>query len=464
MLVVQNLTSAVGLPRGTSGLTAGIAAQLTWIPGTAILVRSLGGHRRGILAALLFTAISGTVLVNTVYTWPKLLSAAFVLAALALVLEPTAPGARIGAGRMGLVGVLVVLGALAHGAALFALPILLLALLYRRRELTLRGIGLMAAAAVPTYLPWVLYQRLYDPPGTRLLSWHLAGIPYPQDSDVLGQITDAYSAAGWDTTIANKWANLTYPFSGRPWEGFSAEGLDIHVRRATEFFTFSNAIGVGWVAALAVLVAVALATVRRRAPDPFAVRVLVLLAFGLVSIVLWALALFGPATTFVHHGSHVFILIALAAPLAWLVERRPVAGALVTAAGVAFCLFTYAPMLDTAHANGPIVGVADVPISKRALLLGVVGLVCVAAAFLPFRPRRAPGDDRLPTAPDEDHASPSAAPEPDTRPIGGARGARPLLPGTASGRSVGSSGRSTAEGLGQRRPEAVARPPLRYGP
>jgi hypothetical protein len=457
MLVVQNLTSALGMPRSPSGLTAGIAAQLTWVPGTAILVRSLGGRRRGILAAVLFTALSGTVLVNTVYTWPKLLSAAFVLAALAIVLEPTLPGSRIGAGRMGLVGVLVVLGALAHGAALFALPILLLALLYRRRDLTLRGIGLMAAAAVPTYLPWVLYQRLYDPPGTRLLSWHLANVFYPQDNDVLGQISDAYSTAGWDTTITNKWANLTYPFSGRPWEGISAGGVDIHVRRATEFFTISNAVGVGWVAALAVLVTVVLAAVRRRVPDPFAVRVLVMMAFGLVSIVLWALALFGPATTYVHHGSHVFILIALAAPLAWLVDRRPVAGALVTAAGVVFCLVTYAPMLDTAHAIGPVVEVADVPISKRALVLGIVGMVCVAAAFLPFGPRTAPRGDGPPAAPREEDAWPSTSPEPDTRPIapatgslrgGGSIGPLPPLPGsTPSGPTAGFGGRSTAGGF-----------------
>jgi hypothetical protein len=273
----------------------------------------------------------------------------------------------------------------------------------------------------------VLYQRLYDPPGSRLLSWHLAGVMYPQDSDVLGQIRGAYAAAGWGTTLANKWANLTFPFSGRLWEGFSAGGLDVHARRNTEFLTISNAVGIGWVTVLAVLVAVAVAAVRRRAADPFAVGVLWMLVFGIVSIVLWALALFGPATTYVHSGSHVFILIALAAPLAWLIERHPVAGALVTAVGVTFFLAVYVPLLDTAHVVGTHVPLADAPISRRALVLGIAGLVALAAAFLSFGRRPPPhGDTALP-GPSEDEATMPASPEPETRPIAPSRG-RPGRP------------------------------------
>ena len=30
--------------------------------------------------------------------------------------------------------------------------------------------------ALVLYAPWLAYQRLYDPPGDRLLKWHLAGV------------------------------------------------------------------------------------------------------------------------------------------------------------------------------------------------------------------------------------------------------------------------------------------------
>jgi hypothetical protein len=263
LLLVEPFTSAIGLHRSAGGLTAGIVAQLAWLPAAGALLRSLGARRRGVLAGMAFTAMTGTVLVNTVFTWPKLLSAGMVMAALAVVVETVRTGARLRQRRMALVGLLVALGMLAHSAALFATPILLLLLLVHRRQgLTVRtgGIGVLVAGI--TYLPWLLYQRFYDPGGTRILIWHLADVHEPQHGDVLRHVAEAYRKAGWETTLANKWANLSKPFSGEPWAGISADGVDLHVRRSLEFFTFSGAIGAGWVAVLVLLGSIALSCSR----------------------------------------------------------------------------------------------------------------------------------------------------------------------------------------------------------
>ncbi len=87
---------------------------------------------------MLFTAMTGTVLVNTVFTWPKLLSAAFVLAAIGVVIDAAAPERRLPTARLGLAGLLIAHGLLAPGAALFALPMFLGLLLFRRRALSVR--------------------------------------------------------------------------------------------------------------------------------------------------------------------------------------------------------------------------------------------------------------------------------------------------------------------------------------
>jgi hypothetical protein len=101
------------------------------------------------------------------------------------------------------------------------------------------------------------------------------------------------------------------------------------------------------------------------------------------------MVMFGPGTTFVHHGSHVFILIALATPLAWLTGRWPVAGAVVTAAGVALAVATYLPYASIPGPQAINQGV-DGPISHRALALAAVGAICVAVAFfLPTQRRSA---------------------------------------------------------------------------
>jgi 4-amino-4-deoxy-L-arabinose transferase-like glycosyltransferase len=382
MLITQNFTGAVGVERAVAGLTAGIVCQFTWLPAVALLIRSIGGRRRGVLAGMLFTAMTGTVLVNTLFTWPKLLSAAFVLAAIAVVMQEVPEGDRLPRARLGLAGVLIALGMLAHGAALFALPIVLAVLLYRRRALTVPGLALFATGAGAAYLPWILYQRYYDPPGNRLLFWHLAEIGYPDltKGGVFEQVRRTYEVAGWHTVVENKWANVVKPFSFAPWQGVSPTGVDVSARRSAEFYIFAGAIGPGWIAVLVALAVLAVAVVRRRERDAHAVRVLLLVGAGIGSLVPWALVMFGPGTTFVHHGSHVFILIALAVPLAWLTDRWRLAGAVVTAAGVALAVVTYLPYIAIPGPWGDFPAV-DGPISRRALALAAVGAICVAVSF-----------------------------------------------------------------------------------
>lgn len=400
LLMAHTVTSLVGLQRSAAGLSAGIAAQLAWVPAVAALLTALGVRRRGVLAGVAFTAMTGTVLVNTVFTWPKLLSAAYVLLALAIVMEAHRERARLGLARFALLGVLFALGMLAHSAAVFAAPIIALALLLHVRSLSPRGVATAAVAAAGTYLPWLLYQRFVDPGGNRILIWHLAEVHEPQHSDVLRHVVDAYSTAGWHAVLENKWANLTKPFGGAPWAGLSIDGIDPHARRAVEFLTYSGAIGAGWIAVLLLLGTLAVSIVRKQSRNAAATHIALLLAFSGVSLVVWAMVLFGPATTYVHHGSHVPILLALAAPLAWTVDRFPRTGALVGGFGLLLCLVAYVPYFHL-----------TAPLSARAVAVAALGVVCAVVAFLlPTGSRTAPAARTPDAAPRVDADLPSPRP------------------------------------------------------
>src|SRR6185295_10615381 len=87
---------------------------------------------------------------------------------------------------------------LSHGGAAFSLIAVAPWVLWR----VFRGEGRawLAAAAVFLLLavPWFAYQRFYDPPGDRLLKWHLGGQEAKDESVGTWQvIRKSYRAKPW---------------------------------------------------------------------------------------------------------------------------------------------------------------------------------------------------------------------------------------------------------------------------
>jgi hypothetical protein len=65
----------------------GVVAQLLWIPAIYSLLKSIGFSEKSSILTILFCAVTPVVFVNTLYSWPKLLSAAFVVSAITILLE-----------------------------------------------------------------------------------------------------------------------------------------------------------------------------------------------------------------------------------------------------------------------------------------------------------------------------------------------------------------------------------------
>lgn len=163
-----------GVPIEQSYLFVGTLVQLLIVP-TMFSVMRLAAPReesRTVLFALVIACMvtSPLFLHNISFLWPKILSAAYLLCAVyVMFLSPMR--SRL---TPVLSGVLLALSFLSHGGSAFA--ILALGVLYLLRNRT--GAGLVYSAVnlgvfLVTYMPWMAFQKLVQPPGDRLLKWHL---------------------------------------------------------------------------------------------------------------------------------------------------------------------------------------------------------------------------------------------------------------------------------------------------
>lgn len=261
------------------------------------VARALGADARRAAWATVLCVPVGFFFINSVFTWPKLLSAALGVAAIVLVCAPDARARS----RYALAGAALALAMLAHGGVVFTVPALAAAAIIRERRAALSGLAVAAVVALAVYAPWAAYQRFYDPPGDRLIKMHLAGIVAPDPGEsAVHAIVRAYASAGAGTVVALRLANFRSVFSGT------------YGARNDEFFFVLPAIGL-----FIVPLGFALAE-RRRERGTTAIALI-----GVASIALWCVTKWTYAV--VHEGSYLTMVLLFAAG-ALTATRVPIAG------------------------------------------------------------------------------------------------------------------------------------------
>jgi hypothetical protein len=356
---------------------AGCAFQCAWVPAVWALWRLGGLPRRRAGLALLFVVLTGFALVNSVFTWPKLLAAALTLFAVSLALCGREPGRAFPLARAALLGLAAALGCLAHGGVAFTLLPLGLLLLLPRYYPGLSRLALAATVFVAVIVPWMLYQSRFDPPGDRLVRAHLAGASptWREGRPLWRNLLDAYAALGPGEVVANKLANLRVLFTaakdqyGWPPHRTPAEWpADASSYRRCEFLALFWSLGLlnlGWLAAVV--------AARRPALRLDPTLGLAVPALGLAAVLAWVLLMFGPGGTVVHQGSYATSLLLMAALAAWLTALPPrPAYVLLALQGAAFA----AGWVLTSPANG------YGPINVFMAPLAVVFFVALAAVAL----------------------------------------------------------------------------------
>ncbi len=187
----------------------GLNCNVLWVFGLYAFMKSVGFENKKALLILVCVGLLGPVFVNTVYVWPKFLAASFSLCAFSVLIDKGFKPST----ALVLAGLFSALSLLSHGAAIFGLIALVPFVFMSKDLLNVRLILIASSLALLMFLPWIFYQKFFDPPGNRLTKWHLAGQISESNESLMALIGKNYSNLGIDGSINAKMKNVAV-FSG----------------------------------------------------------------------------------------------------------------------------------------------------------------------------------------------------------------------------------------------------------
>lgn len=311
-------------------IAAALAGQLAVYAGLWVLLGCLGVARRTARLCLLACVTSGFFLLNTLFTWPKLLPAGFLLCLAGLLFRIGRDRRRATGAEIFAAGACAALAMLAHGGSFFGLVALGAVHLLRGGWRDHRLILGAAATALLLFAPWMAYQHWADPPGDRLIKYHLANRQAIDPRGALTVIAEAYRQAPAREILRNKWSNVyvqagdftdLLPNTGRAalefvqgdwaraWWRFGDTvrgGAFFHLLQSLGFLV----IGLPWL------------WLARRQPAATAAGYCVRVAIA--SVIVWCALMFGPEGAVIHQGTYLTgALLHVAAVLGLVLSGRP---------------------------------------------------------------------------------------------------------------------------------------------
>jgi hypothetical protein len=286
-----------------------VSLQSLWICAVGCLLSSLGTPALRIRQTWGFLIFSGFLFYNSVYTWPKLLAAAFVLFILSILLDSIRSKQPLTQTSFFLSASCLGLALMSHPGSIFSLAIFLVFLIRERNLLSFRGLVLAAVVLALFTVPWTACQKFVDPPGNRLFKMHIAGV-IPVDARSAWQaLSDAYSTNTLKQIGSNKLSNILLLAGRHPLDTFGVTVLFNDAAkeqsRIAQREWIWNAVGLmnfGWLA----WVIVVLRRKRGTLPIPYSGW---LIAASLANLVLWSLVMFGADATVTTHSSYADILL-----------------------------------------------------------------------------------------------------------------------------------------------------------
>jgi len=361
----------------------GVALQQLWIVGLWALLAAARVSRTTRALTVITVLVSSLAILNGFFVWPKMLPAAMLLPAAALLLTPLWTELRHRVWVGALVAALFGLAMLGHGSSVFGiLPLAVIAAL--RGLPDWRWVGIAVATGLLLLVPWSAYQRYEDPPGNRLLKWQIAGVEQVDNRGFGEALADSYREVGIGGTVRNKLDNLAAIIG----DGAFADSVDevvdavgegdaetaVRSLRTIFFFYLVPSLCLLLLGPLAML-----AVMRHRGDfDPaewsFAVTCFAALAVGALA---WGLILFGPpaAEPSIHVGSYLLPILGLCGAAVGLRAVVPRFAVYFLVFNAALMLALYIPSFEAP---------AGSRYSALAALLAAAGLA--AFVTIAFRP------------------------------------------------------------------------------
>ena len=387
VLAVAGPVVSAGSGLDEAAQSAGIWVQFSWVLAAWAWFRALGvSYRKS--ALLILALVPASVLVfYSAYAWPKLLGGAFAMGAYTSWFahrsrseaENVDPVARIGTG-----GFLAALGFLSHGGVAFSFIGLVPFVFGSLRREGWRPWLLAAGIFLGMVVPWMGYQHWVDPPGNRMLKFHLAGVHDEDPRSFLRTWVDAYRAVSLDDVIKARIEDLRVIVGG-PWtKRLSWHPEDRAAILAGEFSQTFFALGVwnfGFLMLAWLYWKERTATQwRSRGPPPDGCGeseawMQALLWCGL-TLGAGVLLLFEPGATLIHQGSIACPLMLLCVLAYGLGKGPPLLLVLVAAANAAQSALFLLPAPISRPAPVHMEGIA-------VIVTSIVGVAFLASLFRP---------------------------------------------------------------------------------
>ena len=347
--------------------TVSVLLQSLWIFGLWLLLTAFRLKSRLVMLALATCLFSGFVFINSFFVWPKMLAAAYALGFIAAFVAPR-PAKKSPLESWIAPGALLSFSLLSHGGSVFGLvPMVLIIPLFTlpwedKRWWDFKRICAVGLVAFVLYLPWILYQKYYDPPGNRLLKLHLASVENVDGRTFLEAVKDSYGALTARQILDYKYENLKTAF-GRGSANlvhltalvealFAREGLSKAAMMATglrgeAFFFVAPCLGLFIFAPYALIAGVAK---RFRSGEWRAACALWILVFA--SILFWCVVMLSPSRTIIHTGAYSTIVLALAGSVVSLWALSPLLAWLVALLQIVLNFLLYGLLLRIPYPNG----------------------------------------------------------------------------------------------------------------
>lgn len=325
--------------------------QLTFLAGLWAYLEASSVSRKAIALILAMTLFSGFTILNSFYSWPKLLPLSFLFIAAAYLLTDRyrfiRNNWRVGA----LIGAAAAFAMLCHGGSAFGLIGIALTLFLLRRVPGRRFLFAVATAGVLLYLPWSLYQKYYDPPGDRLLKWHLGGtIAAHPEVKFRDLVITNYSNLHFKGVVEYKAANFTGLTDSSGFtqhfpiliQGFVSGDQE---KRAAAVASLRNSMFLRWFPSIDLFsfapLALLCCMVLRRRGSPELQQAWRLLLCTATTLAAWCLLMFGPATTITHQGCYLTEMTAFAGGVLALWTLSPRLAALIATCHILLNLALY---------------------------------------------------------------------------------------------------------------------------
>lgn len=194
-------------------LVYSVGMQLLIIIFLMLVFQKIYNSKTLLLSLLLLITFNSMVFVNCLFVWPKMLSAFYQAIAFYYLYE-IAISSTVKTNPTKFFGIAFILAFLSHGGSIFYLFSLLLILffvLFKTNQVK-KSFNVFVYTFF-IYTPWMFYQKFIDPPGDRLLKWHLADhIPITNDSFVT-VLYAKYSSFSFESYINYKLTQINTVFS-----------------------------------------------------------------------------------------------------------------------------------------------------------------------------------------------------------------------------------------------------------